>query len=236
MLRAVVFDVDFTLARPGPDLGPAGYRALGLRYGLSLDPSCYDAARAAAFAEVKQHPELDHDDQLWVLFTERIIQGMGGVGDTRAAAVEMERRWTQSAHFELYEDAREVLELLARRGLKIGLLSNSSRDLGEFVVHHGLAADALLTSASHGKTKPHQTIFRAILDLLGVDPAEALMVGDTLDEDVEGARAAGMSAVLLDREGRHPGLPDRLEDLRGLPALLAVARDEREARGPRGAS
>jgi len=161
---------------------------------------------------------------------------MGGVGDTHAAAVEMERRWTQSAHFELYDDAREVLELLARRGLKIGLLSNSSRDLGEFVVHHGLAADALLTSASHGKTKPHQTIFRAILDLLGVDPAEALMVGDTLDEDVEGARAAGMSAVLLDREGRHPGLPDRLEDLRGLPALLAVARDEREARGPRGAT
>jgi len=223
VLRAVVFDVDFTLARPGPDLGPAGYQALGLRYGLSLDPSSYDAARRAAFAEVKQHPELDHDDETWVLFTERIIQGMGGVGDTYAAAVEMERRWTQSAHFELYDDALPVLDVLARRGLKIGLLSNSSRDLREFVVHHGLAADALLTSASHGKTKPHRAIFRAILELLGVDPAEALMVGDTLAEDVEGARAVGMRAVLLDREGRHPGMPDRLEDLRGLPALLAVA-------------
>jgi HAD superfamily hydrolase (TIGR01549 family) len=223
VLRAVVFDVDFTLARPGPDLGPAGYRALGLRYGLSLDPARYDAARAAAVAEVRQHPELDHDDETWVLFTERIIQGMGGVGETHAAAIEMERRWTQSAHFELYDDALPVLELLSRRGLKIGLLSNSSRDLGEFVVHHGLAADALLTSASHGKTKPHRAIFRAILDLLEVGAAEALMVGDTLSEDVEGARAAGMRAVLLDREGRHPGVADRLEDLRGLPALIAVA-------------
>ena len=46
-------------------------------------------ARAAAFTEVKRHPELDHDDEIWVLFTERIIQGMGGTGDTYRAAVEM---------------------------------------------------------------------------------------------------------------------------------------------------
>ena len=222
VLRAVVFDVDFTLARPGPDLGPAGYRALGFRHGLSLDPERYAEARAAAFAEVKRHPELDHDDEIWVLFTERIIEGMGGVGDTYAAAVEMERRWTQSERFELYDDALPTLAALAAHGIKIGLLSNSARDLGEFVAHHGLAADALLTSASHGKTKPHRTIFHAILELLAVAPGEALMVGDTLDEDVEGARAVGMSAVLLDREGRYPWLSDRLESLHGLPALLAL--------------
>ena len=51
VLRAVIFDVDFTIARPGPDLGPAGYRELGLRYGLDLDPARYDEARAAAFAD-----------------------------------------------------------------------------------------------------------------------------------------------------------------------------------------
>ena len=109
VLRAVVFDVDFTLARPGPDLGPDGYRALGLRYGLELDPSRYDEARAAAFSEVKRHPELDHDEEIWVLFTERIILGMGGRGDTYAAAVEMERRWAHSVHFELYDDALPAL-------------------------------------------------------------------------------------------------------------------------------
>ena len=118
---------------PGPDLGPAGYRELGLRHGLELDPERYEEARAAAFAEVKRHPELDHDEEIWVLFTERIIQGMGGVGDTYGAAVEMERRWAHSAHFELYDDALPALDRFAARGLKIGLLSNSSRDLDEFV-------------------------------------------------------------------------------------------------------
>jgi putative hydrolase of the HAD superfamily len=222
VLRAVVFDVDFTLARPGPDLGPEGYVALGRRYGLELDPSRYQEARAAAFGEVKRHPELDHDEEIWILFTERIIRGMGGRGDTYAAAVEMESRWAESVHFELYDDALPVLELLRERGLKIGLLSNSSRDLNEFVVHHSLGADAVLTSHAHGKTKPHEAIFRAMLDLLGVEPQEAVMVGDTVDDDVEGARAVGMRAVLLDREGRYPEVEGRLDDLRELPAALGL--------------
>jgi putative hydrolase of the HAD superfamily len=222
VLRAVVFDVDFTLARPGPDLGPQGYRQVGLRFGLDLDPERYEEARAAAFTEVKRHPELDHDEEVWVLFTERIIQGMGGAGKTYEAAVEMERRWTQSVHFELYDDALPVLDALRDRGLKIGLLSNSSRDLEEFVSHHGLAADAVLTSHVHGKTKPHRAIFRAMLDRLAVAPEEAVMVGDTIEDDVEGALAAGMRAVLLDREGRYPDRAGRLDDLRELPAALGL--------------
>jgi putative hydrolase of the HAD superfamily len=223
VLRAVVFDVDFTLARPGPDLGPEGYRVLGRRHGLELDPARYEEARAAAFAEVKRHPELDHDEEIWVLFTERIIRGMGGEGDTYAAAVEMESRWAQSVHFELYDDALPVLDFVREGGFKIGLLSNSSRDLNEFVAHHNLRADAVLTSHAHGKTKPHESIFRAMLDLLGVAPEEAVMVGDTVDDDIEGARAVGMRAVLLDREGRYPGVEGRLDDLRELPAMLGFA-------------
>ena len=224
MLRAVVFDVDFTLARPGPDLGPEGYRELGRRHGLELDPARYEEARAAAFAEVKRHPELDHDEEIWVLFTERIIRGMGGVGDTYKAAVEMEGRWANSAHFELYDDALPVLDRLGEHGLLIGLLSNSSRDLHEFVAHHSLRADAVLTSHAHGKTKPHESIFRAMLELLGVGADEAVMVGDTVDDDVEGARAVGMQAVLLDREGRYPDLEARLDDLRELPVVLGLSR------------
>ncbi|MEI8106023.1 MAG: HAD family hydrolase [Actinomycetes bacterium] len=221
MLRAVVFDVDFTLARPGPDLGPEGYRSLGLRYGLDLDPARYEAARAEAFAEVKHHPELDHDKEIWVLFTERIILGMGGVGDTYGAAVEMELRWEHSAHFEIYDDAVPTLTELRARGLLIGLLSNSSRDLDHFVAHHGLVADAVLTSHAHGKSKPHESIFLAMLGQLGVLPGEALMVGDTVEDDVEGARAVGMRAVLLDRDGRYPDDSDRITDLRGFADSLA---------------
>jgi len=222
VLKAVVFDVDFTLARPGPDLGPEGYRRLGARYGLTLDPARYEEARREAFTTLKRHPELDHDEEIWVLFTQRIIEGMGGVGDTYGAAVEMEDAWSHARHFELYDDALPTLDVLRAHGLKIGLLSNSARDLDEFVRHHGLAVDAVLTSRSHGKTKPHETIFRRMLELLEVSAAEAVMVGDTIEDDIEGARAVGMHALLLDREGRYAPDVDALDDLREVPVALGL--------------
>jgi putative hydrolase of the HAD superfamily len=218
-VRAIVFDVDFTLARPGPDLGPEGYERLGARYGLTLDPARYDDARRAALVDLKRHPELDHDEEIWIRFTQRIIEGMGGAGDTYAAACEMEAAWAHAHHFELYEDAIPTLGALRDRGLKLGLLSNSARDLDEFVGHHGLSVDAVLTSRAHGKTKPHETIFRRMLELLGVVAGDAVMVGDTIEDDVEGATAVGMRAVLVDREGRY-GERDSIADLRALLALL----------------
>ena len=216
-LRAVVFDVDYTLALPGPELGPEGYRAVGVRHGLSLDPERYDDARRAAFETLERHPELDHDEEIWVLFTQRIIEGMGGSGDTYAAAVELTRAWDHAHHFELYEDALPTLVELRRRGYALGLLSNTARDLPAFVAHHGIDVDAVLTSAAHGKTKPHEAIFRRMLELLGTEPEVTLMVGDTLEDDVEGARGVGMRAVLLDRGDRYPAFPARL---RGLGELL----------------
>jgi HAD superfamily hydrolase (TIGR01549 family) len=219
MVRAVIFDVDFTIARPGPDLGPDGYRRLGERHGLVLDPARYDDARRAALVDLERHPELDHDEEIWIRFTERIIQGMGGAGDTYAAAHEMESAWAHAHHFELYDDALPTLAEVRRRGLRIGLLSNSARDLDEFVAHHCLDVDAVLTSRTHGKTKPHAGIFGRMLELLEVDAADALMVGDTVEDDVEGALAAGMQAVLVDREGRYPGR-ESLDDLRGVLTLV----------------
>ena len=218
MLRAVVLDVDYTIAKPGPDLGPEGYRRLGARHGLTLDPARYEDARRAALTTLERHPELDHDEEIWVLFTQRIIEGMGGVGDTYAAAHEMERAWVHAHHFELYDDAVPAIDALRSRGLRVGLLSNTARDLDAFVVHHRLQVDAVLTSLVHGKTKPHDTIFRRMLELLDVAPGEAVMVGDTLVDDVEGARAIGMRAVLVDRENRYPAE----ERLRGLDELLRV--------------
>ena len=217
-----MFDVDFTLAKPGPDLGPEGYRRLGARYGLTLDPSRYDDARRAALVDLKRHPELDHDEEIWILFTQRIIEGMGGTGDTYRAACEMEAAWAHAHHFELYEDALPTLDSLRDRGLKLGLLSNSARDLDEFVAHHRLTVDAVLTSRSHGKTKPHRAIFLRMLELLDVAAGDAAMVGDTIEDDIEGARAVGMTAVLVDREGRHPDVPGRIDDLRALPVALGL--------------
>jgi conjugative relaxase-like TrwC/TraI family protein len=62
MVEAVLFDVDFTIAKPGPLLGPEGYRAAGERFGLELDPEKYAQARAAAVEDLQHHPELDHDE------------------------------------------------------------------------------------------------------------------------------------------------------------------------------
>ncbi len=222
VLRAVVFDVDFTLAQPGPNLGASGYRSLGLRYGLSLDPLLYDSARLAAFESLERHPELEHDEETWILFTQRIIEGMGGRGDTYGCAAEMTHAWERADHFELYDDVLPTLGDLRARGLRLGLLSNTARDLDAFVSHHALDVDAVLTSRVHGKTKPHEAIFRRILDLLGVASADAAMVGDSIEDDIDGARSVGMRALLLDREGRHLDAPDRLGDLRGLPVALGL--------------
>jgi putative hydrolase of the HAD superfamily len=222
-LRAVLFDVDFTIAKPGPDLGPEGYQRLGRRFGLELDPTRYGDARAHAITTLQRHPELDHDEEVWVLFTEQIIRGMGG-NSARAYefAVEMTRAWGHAHNFDIFEDVLPALAELRRHGLRIGLVSNTGRDLEEFVRHHGLDVDAAVSSGRHGKTKPHPTIFRAALELLDVEPDDAAMVGDSVDDDVEGARAVGMRAWLLDRENRYPHVDEKLTDLRALPAALGL--------------
>ena len=224
MFKAVLFDVDFTIARPGPELGPEGYQRLGERFGLSLDPSRYAEARAKAIEGIKRHPELEHDEEIWVAFTERIIRNMGGDADSAYdCAVAMTKAWEHAEHFELFEDAIPVLGELRSHGLKLGLVSNTGRDLDEFVAHHRLEVDAVLGSGAFGRTKPHPTIFQAVLERLAVEPAAAAMVGDTPEDDIEGARAAGFEAAfLLDRDNRYPEIPDRLPDLYALPAALGL--------------
>ncbi len=223
-LRAVLFDVDFTIARPGPELGPEGYQRLGARFGLELDPSRYRQAREKAVEGIKRHPELEHDEEIWVAFTERIIRGMGGDADSAYdCALEMTRAWEHAEHFELYDDALPILDALREQGLKLGLVSNTGRDLDEFVAHHRLDVDAALGSGAFGRTKPHPTIFQAVLERLEVEPAAAAMVGDSPEDDVEGARAAGIErAFLLDREDRYLELEERLPDLFALPAALGL--------------
>jgi putative hydrolase of the HAD superfamily len=222
-LKAVLFDVDFTLAKPGPDLGPEGYRRLGERFGLELDPARYPEARAAAVETLERHPELRHDEELWFVFTERIARGMGGDSDAaRDFAIEMTRLWECSENFDLYDDVLPVLAELRKHGLKLGLVSNGGREISDFVAHHALDVDCAIASRAHGWTKPHGSIFRAALELLEVEPSEAAMVGDSVHDDIEGALALGMRAFLIDREGRHPEAADRLPDLRALPAALGL--------------
>jgi HAD superfamily hydrolase (TIGR01662 family) len=222
-MKAVLFDVDFTLARPGPELGPEGYVRAGERHGLLLEAGRYESARDAALLELRRHPELEHDDEIWFRFTERIVRGMGGEDDAAyACAVEITRSWERHENFELYDDVPAALAALRSAGLRIGLVSNSARDVREFAIHHGLDVDAGISSFHHGRSKPHASIFRAVLDLLEVEPEDGVMVGDTIADDVEGALALGMRAILLDREGVNPAFEPRIETLNELPALLGL--------------
>ncbi len=226
MVKAVLFDVDFTLARPGPELGPEGYRRVGERHGLTLDPARYEDSRLAALARLQRHPEQVHDDEIWTAFTEDIVRGMGGdAKGARETAEELVAGWEQHERFTLYEDALPVLAELRRHDVKIGFVSNGSRDLEEFVAHHDLDADCVVGSRAFGRTKPHPEIFRHALALLGVEPEDAAMIGDSYEDDIEGARALGMKAFLLDRDGRRLNEPDRLPDLFALPAALGLPRD-----------
>src|SRR4029077_17251013 len=151
------------------------------------------------------------------------VLGMGGTRPaSKDVAVELTSRWEHHENFELYEDVLPVLERLRGAGLKIGLVSNSARDVHAFARHHALEIDAGISSFHHGKTKPHASIFRAVLDLLEVAPSEAAMVGDTIEADIEGALALGMQAVLVDRVDQYPDYVPRIHDLHGLPAALGL--------------
>jgi HAD superfamily hydrolase (TIGR01549 family) len=223
--RAVLFDVDFTLCRPGPELSAERYARIAARHAATLDVARYDDAREAAAVNLKRHPELLHDDTIWHRFTEEIFLGMGGPPEIASeCATEIEQGWEVSENFELFEDALPVLDELRAAELRLGLVSNGIRDLHEFVAHHRLDVDAIVGSRAHGYVKPHPTIFQAALQQLGVEPAAAVMVGDSLEEDVEGARALGMRAILIDREDRHQDVEERLTDLYGLPAALGLRR------------
>jgi HAD superfamily hydrolase (TIGR01549 family) len=222
-VAAVLFDVDFTLCRPGPELRPEAYAERGRAFDLRLDPDLFEPSRRASLAVLQRHPELVHEDELWIAFSEQIIRGMGGEGaGVRALAEAMVLAWERPEHFELYDDVLPLVSELRRHGLKLGLVSNTARDLPAFVAHHRLDVDVAIDSREHGKTKPDPSIFSAALAALGTLPENAAMVGDSPEDDVAGARALGLRAYLLDRTGEHPDFPGRLSGLAELPAALGL--------------
>jgi putative hydrolase of the HAD superfamily len=98
-------------------------------------------------------------------------------------------------------DTVETLHALKRRGLRVGVVSNtyqSSRSLAKSLRRLGLlpSIDALIVSSEVGWGKPHPAIFEEALRRLDVRPEEAVFVGDTVLADIKGAQALGMKAVL----------------------------------------
>lgn len=109
----------------------------------------------------------------------------------------------ESIRFAPYPDAVPALEQLRSQGLKLVCVSNWDCSLGTVLERCGLAGhlDGAVSSAEAGARKPDPAIFDPALALAGCAPQEALHVGDTREEDVDGARAAGIRPLLIDREG-----------------------------------
>lgn len=107
--------------------------------------------------------------------------------------------------FEAYGDAPGALRRARERGQRVVVVSNWDCSLGDVLERVGLAGglDGVLTSAEVGAAKPSPVIFQRALDLAGVAPEQALHVGDSVAEDIEGARAAGLGALLVARDGRR---------------------------------
>jgi putative hydrolase of the HAD superfamily len=106
-----------------------------------------------------------------------------------------------SIRFRAYPDARPALEALRRRSLKLVCVSNWDCSLPEVLARCdiGESLDGVVASATAGARKPDPAIFERALEIAGCAPADAIHVGDTLADDVEGARAAGVRTLLLDR-------------------------------------
>ena len=221
---AVFFDVDFTLIHPGPRFQGVGYQESCARYGIEVDCARFEAAVAASSSLLDSEDHF-YDDAVFVRYTQRIIELMGGAGPgVLEVAKEIYEDWAEHRHFELYDDVEGTLRTLQTQGLRLGLISNSHRPLRSFGSHFGLDGLIAVTISSydHGFMKPHPSIFEAALREMGVAATQAVMVGDSLAHDVAGARQVGMTGILLARNGTpaaDAGAPV-IRSLGELPALL----------------
>lgn len=213
---AVFFDVDFTLIYPGPTFQGDGYRRFCAKHGITVDQGRFGQAVRAASVILDAQQQHVYDAEIFVRYTQRIIEVMGGTGPAlTACATEIYDEWAACHHFHLYDDVEPVLRELARRDVKIGLISNSHRSLVSFEQHFELEGliSAAVSSSEHGYLKPHPSIFEAALRLAEVGPEESVMVGDSFSHDIEGARRVGMRGVLV-----HRG-PGRAEAGGGIPVI-----------------
>jgi len=217
-VEAVFFDVDFTLIYPGPTFQGEGYERFAHDHGMVVDRGRFDAAVRSASAILDDQQEHVYDAEIFVRYTGRILEEMGAHGSRLdECARHIYSEWAACQHFFLYDDVAPALRELARLGFKLGLISNSHRPLDAFQEHfelQGLIAGAV-SSSDHGFMKPHPSIFASALQLLGVDAARSVMVGDSFTHDIAGAQSAGMRGVLVHRS-------DTPAPERGVPVVRSL--------------
>jgi HAD superfamily hydrolase (TIGR01549 family) len=194
MVRAVFLDALGTLVRLEPP-----WVSLRPSVPAEISDEHLEAALRAEMSYYREHAHEGRDEASLADLRERcadLVSGQLGVGITADELV-------AAIRFDAYDDAAPALRGLRRDGLRLVAVSNWDCSLPDVLARVGLREllDGVVSSAVAGHRKPDPGIFEPALQVAGVEPGEALHVGDTRDEDVEGARAAGIRALLIDRDG-----------------------------------
>lgn len=161
----------------------------------------------------------------WLRYLRRLCALLDAGEPTRFAAAELFDRFGRADAWTIYPDVMPALAALHAAGVRMAVVSNWDERLPRLLERVGLRPffETVVHSSAVRCEKPGAAIFREAARRLGVAPEALLHVGDHAREDVEGARAVGMQALLLDRAGGG-----ELASLGELPARLG-----RAARGAR---
>lgn len=217
-IRAVLFDAGGTLIHMDAERAS---RAAGIAYDAAAFGQAYDAALAEIRRWVLANPQ-STDSQRMPLFLGAILLRLGvpeGQRRQAAGAIAAEHRranlWSRGA-----EDAPETLEALRTRGYRLAVVSNADGRVRGLLEEAGLSRyfEFVVDSAEIGVEKPDPRIFQAAAARLDLPPFACAYVGDIYEIDVLGARAAGLTPILIGA-GLAPedvGRVERLSELLGL--------------------
>ena len=228
-LRAVLLDIGDTIMRPDPSWEHV-YQVALAEYGIEVDIEQLRDALRSVFntggygfdggfeptEETSFRRSAELDQQAFELL------GLPALPETffrRLAEL-----FLVTSHWHVFPDVYPALDALKERGLVLGVVSNWIWTLPELLHALDLVArfDFVTVSSRVGYEKPHPAIFEHALELAGVPAAAALHVGDNVRADVEGARAAGIDAVLIDRHDRTPAVPPGVPVIRSLDELVPI--------------
>jgi putative hydrolase of the HAD superfamily len=208
------------------DPAPRLARALARRLGVRVTPAQARAALRAEIAYYREHLQEGRDEESLADLRARcgaIVQGalpgLEGADPAQVTAALLD-----ALRFSAQPDALEALTRVRASDTRVIVVSNWDVSLPEVLDRVGLGPllDGVITSAGAGARKPDPAIFQRALALAGVAPERCLHVGDSPQEDVAGARAAGIEPVLLDRAGTYAGGGVRvIASLRELDASLS---------------
>lgn len=238
-IRAVLFDVGYTLLKPYPsviDIVLQACAAQGLHLTREVLEQRVPVAERVFSGIVRDNPTTWSTEAainaIWrAYYTALLRPVLARLGNGAAAEIvaAVQRSWDQAESYVLYPDAVPVLRVLHARGMTLGVVSDWGMSLALILRHHDLVRylDFAVGSAAVRHAKPDPALFTAALLRADTVGDFAVHIGDSYVLDVLGARAAGITPILLDRAGRADRVPlDCLvtRDLYGLLDLLAIPR------------